>query len=95
MSLSESQKAFIKHNYGGPMTNIKIQETLKINEGEMNRFIHAFTTDELCAEFKYFQKNVERNFYDPLEEPDMTPVESSIRIEGSKTIYTFQSRMNY
>jgi hypothetical protein len=94
MRLSESQKAFIKDNYGGPMTNMAIQDKLGINEGEMNRFIHSYTTHELSIHFKYFKKVREPEF-DPLAEPDLTPVDHRVEIVGSKTIYTFQSRINY
>ena len=95
MSLTASQKAFIQDNYGGEMSNVKINKVLKLKEGQLNRFIMSFTTTELNEHFKHFKKNIQREFYDPLVEPDMTPVHHSIQIIGKKTIYTFQSRINY
>jgi len=95
MSLTQVQKAFIMDNYGGPMSAVRITKILGLTEGQLNVFIQSFTVAELNEQFKYFKREGEREFFDPLIEPDMTPVDHSMQIIGNKTIYTFQSRINY
>ena len=95
VKLTDAQMDYIKDNYGGGVTMLEISIALNIELTKVANYIKQRTPTELNEQFKHFKRVKERDFYDPLEEPDMTPVESKVEIVGDKFIYSFQSRLNY
>lgn len=93
--MTEEQKEFVRQHYGGSMSVSEIAQAIGVTSANITHFVKHVSYETMTETFKNFKRVQTRDFFDPLEEPDLTTVDYSVSVCGNLTVYTFQSRINY